>query len=39
MMTYEKPWAEFIKFETERIMDDFEVGDDFSFDEGVDDDW
>lgn len=39
MMTYEKPWAEIIKFETERIMD-VEIGDDdFSFDEGVDDDW
>ena len=39
MMTYEKPWAEFIKFEAEHIMNDLDLPIGPSIDEGVEDDW
>jgi len=38
MMTYEKPWAEYVSFETERVMSG-NVGPGLEMSEDVEDDW
>ena len=38
MMTYEKPWAEFVSLESEAIMDELDLPPGFSgVDEGIED--
>lgn len=38
MMTYEKPWAEYVDFETEHVMSN-NLGPGLDLSEGVEDDW